>query len=373
MDFNEANGRYENWLGRFVRLVRKDLKKKHRSMAESPFAFFRATVFRWAQLSEHLAGDLTTAPEIMAVGDAHVENFGTWRDQEGRLIWGINDFDEAYPLPYTADLIRLAVSAVLATAKLREPLSIEAALEPIIAGYKEALKNGAGPFVLAGQGTLLDRLPGHRVERLERFWKKLNKQMKEGKVPRRARKVLLSALPQPAGEVKFARRVAGLGSLGRPRFVAVTEWFGERVVREVKARAPSAWSWESKPPRKDFYERIVTKARRVPDPSLMLTSHWVIRRLSPDCARLDLTDLSDNLEKAELLRSMGAELGNAHSGTGDTKQILAHLSKARNQVALVLTSEGFRKAVEVDFEAWRGARGLKRTTPPTTRTVAKSP
>ena len=25
-----------------------------------------------------------------------MENFGTWRDAEGRLIWGINDFDEAH-------------------------------------------------------------------------------------------------------------------------------------------------------------------------------------------------------------------------------------------------------------------------------------
>ena len=31
----------------------------------------------------------------LSVGDLHVENFGTWRDSEGRLIWGINDFDEA--------------------------------------------------------------------------------------------------------------------------------------------------------------------------------------------------------------------------------------------------------------------------------------
>ena len=36
-------------------------------------------------------------PAVLAVGDLHTENFGTWRDAEGRLIWGINDFDEAFP------------------------------------------------------------------------------------------------------------------------------------------------------------------------------------------------------------------------------------------------------------------------------------
>ena len=48
---------------------------------------------------------------VLAIGDLHLENFGTWRDAEGRLVWGINDFDEAWALPYTNDLIRLATSA----------------------------------------------------------------------------------------------------------------------------------------------------------------------------------------------------------------------------------------------------------------------
>ena len=42
------------------------------------------------------------------------ENFGTWRDAEGRLIWGVNDFDEAARMPYALDIVRLATSAVLA-------------------------------------------------------------------------------------------------------------------------------------------------------------------------------------------------------------------------------------------------------------------
>jgi len=44
---------------------------------------------------------------VLAVGDLDLENFGTWCDSLGRLAWGINDFDEAFPLPYTHDLVRL--------------------------------------------------------------------------------------------------------------------------------------------------------------------------------------------------------------------------------------------------------------------------
>jgi uncharacterized protein (DUF2252 family) len=54
---------------------------------------------------------LADAPQVLAVGDLYTENFGTWRDAEGRLVWGVNDLDEAHPLPYTNDLVRLATRA----------------------------------------------------------------------------------------------------------------------------------------------------------------------------------------------------------------------------------------------------------------------
>ena len=56
--------------------------------------------------------DLANAPSVLAVGDIHLENFGTWRDAEGRLVWGVNDYDEAAEMPYILDLVRLAVSAL---------------------------------------------------------------------------------------------------------------------------------------------------------------------------------------------------------------------------------------------------------------------
>ena len=61
-----------------------------------------------------IKADLATGPEVLAVGYLHIENFGTWRDAEGRLVWGINDFDEACRMPYAIDLVRLAASAVIA-------------------------------------------------------------------------------------------------------------------------------------------------------------------------------------------------------------------------------------------------------------------
>jgi len=59
---------------------------------------------------------LSRVHEVMAVRDLHLENFGAWRDVEGRLVWGVNDFDEAHPMAFANDLVRLAVSALLAGA-----------------------------------------------------------------------------------------------------------------------------------------------------------------------------------------------------------------------------------------------------------------
>src|SRR5579871_2101025 len=114
MDIVDSTRGYERWLAQRVPLVSPDIRLKHRRMAEDPFFLLRATFYRWAQLwPEHCAA-LRAAPPLLSVGDLHIENFGTWRDGEGRLIWGVNDFDEAVALPYTNDLVRLCASALLA-------------------------------------------------------------------------------------------------------------------------------------------------------------------------------------------------------------------------------------------------------------------
>ena len=114
MNIIKATHRFEEWLGRHTPLVKADLRLKHDRMADAVFPFLRATFYRWMQIWPEVCPDLAKAPRVLAVGDLHVENFGTWRDIEGRLVWGVNDFDEAAVLPYTIDLVRLATSAIFA-------------------------------------------------------------------------------------------------------------------------------------------------------------------------------------------------------------------------------------------------------------------
>src|SRR5256712_8938564 len=102
-----ATTRYEAWLAERIPLVEPDLELKHHAMSAGIFPFLRATFYRWAARWRALVGDVAAAPTVLAVGDLHVENFGTWRDAEGRLVWGVNDLHEAWPPPDTHDLGRL--------------------------------------------------------------------------------------------------------------------------------------------------------------------------------------------------------------------------------------------------------------------------
>src|SRR6478672_2934886 len=111
MTIQKATASYEKWLSEQIPLLPEDLGRKHEAMRSSPFLFLRATYYRWTQLWPLVKKSLRNAKVVLAVGDLHVENFGTWRDAEGRLVWGVNDFDECCCLPYTNDLVRLATSA----------------------------------------------------------------------------------------------------------------------------------------------------------------------------------------------------------------------------------------------------------------------
>src|SRR5271167_3043685 len=158
MNIVKATRHYEAWLGQHTSLVKPDLRLKHERMAESPFPFFRATFYRWMQVWPEVCADLATAPQVLAVGDLHVENFGTWRDIEGRLVWGINDFDEAAVLPYTIDLVRLAASAMVAITAGHLTLKPKDACAAILQGYKESLAHHGRPYVLEEENNWLRQI-----------------------------------------------------------------------------------------------------------------------------------------------------------------------------------------------------------------------
>src|SRR5262245_7406379 len=136
---------YEDWLSHQVDLIEADLLLKHRQMKSSLFAFLRATFYRWGPLWRETCPDLVETPRVLAVGDLHVENFGTWLDKEGRLVWGVNDFDEAARMPYAVDLVRLVTSAILAQSENKLAIDATGAATAVLDGYAEFLESGGEP------------------------------------------------------------------------------------------------------------------------------------------------------------------------------------------------------------------------------------
>lgn len=349
MKIAKSTAQYEAWLARHLRLIPEDLAYKHDQMASAPFPFLRATYYRWAQIWADVCPAAARAPEVLAVGDLHIENFGTWRDGEGRLIWGINDFDEAWRLPYTSDLIRLTASALLGSAC--SPKEVAAT---ILKGYTESVEAGGLPFTLAERHPVLRAMATARLHDPGPFWDKLRVLPEiSSEMPAGALKAMAHTMPESGLHWHVGHRRAGVGSLGRQRYVGLVEWRGGLVAREAKALAPSAafWAAEGKGTAPILYEEILDKAIRCRDPFVHMSKRWIVRRLAPDCSRSELSALPKERDELRLLKDMGFETANIHLGSIAPRHILGDLKK-RKSGWLLSAARDMEKAVIADFNSY---------------------
>ncbi|MGA8299805.1 MAG: DUF2252 family protein [Terriglobales bacterium] len=358
MNIVKATRKYEDWLGLQLQIIEPDLKLKHEEMAGSKFSFFRATFYRWLMLWEDLSPDLRHAPHILSVGDLHVENFGTWRDTDGRLIWGVNDFDEASNYPYTMDPVRLATSALLAAEEDKLAMKAKESAEAILEGYERGLEQGGRPFVLEEEHGWLRSIAESKLRDPVAFWGKMDKLATiRGAVPESARDALEHLLPAPGISYRLAHRIAGLGSLGRVRIVALAEWNGGRIAREAKALAPSALHRaDPSTPREILYGAILRRAVRCPDPYVQLRGHWIVRRLSPHCSRIELEALGTNRGECRLLAAMGHETANVHAGTEEKRRAILKDLHKRKAGWLLKTAKAMAERISQDWQVWKEHR-----------------
>jgi hypothetical protein len=319
---------YERWAGTRIRLIKSELALKHRAMKQAAFPFLRATFYRWVTLYREACPELADAPTLLAVGDLHIENFGTWRDAEGRMIWGINDFDEAHPMPYAIDLVRLATSAILAIRADTLSIGESQAVDAILTGYRKRIMSGNGrAFVLEEEHPVLRAMATGEERNAKAFWAKLNA-FPTATPPRRPRALIARHLPSDCGKPRFVRRIAGLGSLGHERYVGVADSESAFVAREAKAMLPSAYDWPRGGSR-IYYAAILKAAIRVADPFVAIQQGWLIRRLGPHCSRIELIELLRRKDERVLLEAMGAETANIHLGSPAALPALRRDLKAR--------------------------------------------
>ncbi|HMD87662.1 MAG TPA: DUF2252 family protein [Anaerolineaceae bacterium] len=356
MNIIESTQKYENWLEQRIPIIQEDLASKHNAMREAAFPFLRATFYRWVQLWPEICADLASAPAILSVGDLHVENLGTWRDKEGRLAWGVNDFDEAYPAAYTNDLVRLAASAILASQEQVLAIQPPKACQAILDGYQKTLENHGQPFVLAEQHEHLREWAISQSRAPLPFWQKLQELTPLTNTPAPVQALLQTSLPAGYSNASIVHRVAGLGSLGRQRYTIIADWGGAKIAREAKQLLDSAWIWE-KPKAQSgeiLYQKIIERSIRSPDPFTSQHNDWLVRRIAPDCSRIELAALPKERDETLLLAAMGSETANIHLGNAPEAagQIMADLSSLPKDW-LLKGSQAMVNATLKDWEDWK--------------------
>ncbi|HUD25156.1 MAG TPA: DUF2252 family protein [Burkholderiaceae bacterium] len=244
------------------------LARKFEAMATDRFAFLRATA-GLAHASLDLAA-LPPAPTAWVCGDLHLNNFGCFRGLNRLVYFDLNDFDEAARLPLSVDLLRLLGSMLTAAPGLgltrEEALALAA---DALIHYAEALARGK-PLWLEPETargpirTLLEQV----ISRRRRDLLARRTDVRRGR--RTIRIDNQRALPLPAEDEMrdqladalkslghlyetpeyflprdFARRVAGMGSLGLPRYVALVRGRGDpdrNALIDFKLAAPSSAS-----------------------------------------------------------------------------------------------------------------------------------
>ncbi len=356
--FSQSLDDYESWLAHELggELVQEDMDEKHRKMRKEAFAFLRATYWRWVEIIYDVTPELAAMPQVLSIGDTHLENFGTWRDIEGRLVWGANDFDDAAIMPYGLDLVRLVASAILAEAD--DGISGRAIAELILAGYRRGLDHAAPVILERDHPWLRDKLMLGEDER-EDFWKKYD-ELAPGSTPAPGRFVeaLKYALPKGAGNVAPVPVTKGTGSLGRPRFVAyVREWRGGPVLREAKALVPSAWSLATSADQVVRTGVIAAGRMRSPDPHFEVTGRILVRRLSPNSRKIEIKTDAKTLLNGAMLELMGFEIANCHQDHAESAALIRGDLRSRGDDWLYEAASAAAHATEKEWKAYRTNAG----------------
>lgn len=190
---------------------------KFRKMAADPFAFYRGSAPLFyadvAAMADPWVDERTS--RVWIQGDLHAENFGTYMDGDGVLIFDVNDFDEAYLGHFTWDVQRLAASIALLGWRKAIP---DAGIDQLVAGYARAYVDQVRRFVEAREdehdhALRIDNTAGpvHELLLRSRLSSRLG---------------LLDEVTETEGYDRVFRHGPGVRRLGDPEHATVVEAFG---------------------------------------------------------------------------------------------------------------------------------------------------
>ncbi len=319
------------------------LAMKYASMRADPFRFLRGTchLFHTRLFESALA---PAGPAAWICGDLHLENFGTYLGDNGLTYFDVNDFDETICAPFSWDILRLAVSVLVAAPIIGLPNgSAKASAKALIDTYFAELAIGKPRWLerRTATGPIGDLIEGLKRRDPAKFLAKRTF-TKSGKISllidgvrmlaiekssRAELAVFMTALARqtpnakPLKLIDAARRIAGTGSLGMARFVLLVESPtnpDDHWLLDLKSAAPSALAPYVTTPQPAWSNEAARVAAiqtlfQANTPSMLSAqsfagASYTLKQMQPSADRLDLKALATSKEAFGLVIAAMARL-----------------------------------------------------------------
>ena len=372
----------------------KAFRIKFRKMAADPFAFYRGAACLFyadmAAMEDPWADERTAA--VWVHGDLHVENFGTYMNSDGRLVFDVNDFDEAYIGHFSWDLRRFVASLALMGWQKALP---EEAVRDLLGAYVRAYlsqvnhyldEEDDADFALhlgntdgAVRAVLAEARLASRVDLLEgltvleedvRVFAGGAGVRRLGRTERRkvesAFAAYLDTIPESKKfdrdlfyEVRdvVGRSGFGIGSAGLPAYNILVEGYSQSLDNDVvlsmkQANVPAMSRVVDRRRVEKYFEheghRTVVSQRALQvhtDPLLGHTTldgvGYVVSELSPYEADLDWSNINEPDEMKPVVRALGRATAKVHCASDeDSDQDLVDF---QTEEAIAAVVEGRRK------------------------------
>ncbi len=347
-------------------------RTKFRKMAADPFAFYRGSACLFYsdmdKLKDKWADEQTS--KIWIHGDLHAENFGTYMNSEGVLVFDVNDFDEAYVGHFSWDLRRFVASlALMGWQKALPDDDVRDLATTYLQAYVEQVAHYVDQVEDHAYALRLDNTEGaiHEVLRTARMATRVglldavteivdyNRKLRrtsdtrdlsktERKKVEGAYKRYLKTIPAAKREhhevfydVKdiVGKKGFGIGSAGLPAYNVLIEGYNQAlendIVLTMKQGNIAAASRVLSNRLKDYFEheghRTVVSQRALQVHTDSFLGHttvdgvgFVVSEMSPYEADLDWSDITEPEEMAPVLDSLGRATAKIHCVSDDDSE-----------------------------------------------------
>ncbi|MFD2615627.1 DUF2252 domain-containing protein [Paenibacillus gansuensis] len=351
-----------------MKLEPSNRSEKYAKMAQSVFRFFRGSAYLFYYDVTRIPFPFHTPEDrpVWIQGDLHFENFGAFRNEDGQMVYDVNDFDEGYLGSYVYDLLRMAVSIVL-IAQMRhfgESDAREAVEGYLKAYYKQIRRFADGRddaarmnFTEEQSSGLLRKLlrkvnkrsASHLLEDVTSMSgqrRRFNSTSELEPLKPKQRKLLESAWFEYVGTLEEAgargegfykikdvvvKHASGTASIGLDRYYVLVEGGMERTAlddlvleaKEVRAPVPAYFL----PHSESFWEQFPHQGKRVittqrsmhhkADPYLgyftLNGDHYYVRERSPFKKRLKIDQLETVDDLVSTVKQMGRITAKMHA------------------------------------------------------------